>query len=184
MTRDSKKAAEALKAKLAAKTQQLTEEREQYTSLIRKAEEKGKAAQAALEAAESGTDPQAYVRAKGALSAAQDEQEFFQLKLEQLNRDGILGDAEYNVVVQDVQAAALAERQIMEKDIRGLARRMAEIAAAYVADIGGLDEILKQLATLKPNQPTAYANRSGPSPVLAFATNAGRWENGLSNLGK
>ena len=184
MTRDNKKAVDGLKARLAAKAQQLTEEREQYTSLIHKAQEKAQTAQAALEAAESGTDPQAYIRAKGALSAAQDEREFFQKKLEQLDKDGILSDQEFHAVVQDVQAAALAERQLMERDVRDLARRMAEIAAAYQADLASLDKILAELATLKPNQPAAFANKSGPSPVLAFAFNAGRWENGLSSYGK
>ena len=179
MTRDNKKAVDGLKARLAAKAQQLTEEREQYTSLIKKASEKAGAAQAALEAAESGTNPQTYIAAKSALSAAQDEREFFQKKLEQLDKDGILSDQEFHTVVQDVQAAALTERQLMEKDVRALARRMGEIADGYVADIAVLDKILEELAVLKPNQPAAFSNTAGISGVLQFAANAKRWETNL-----
>lgn len=181
MLKETRKTADGLKAKLAAKSQQLTEERKQYERLICQAEEKARAAQAALETAENGTDPQAYVRAKGALSAAQDEREFYVKKREQLNRDGILGDAEYNIAVQDIQAAALAERQIAEKDIRGLARRMAEIASAHDADIEALNGILAELADLKPNKPTVYANVAGPSGILTFADRAGKWEATISN---
>ena len=184
MIKDNRKLADGLKAELAAKISELTTKREQYEGLILKAEQKAQAAEAALGAAESGTDPGAYTRAKAALNAAQDEREFYQLKLEQLNEAGILTDAEYHNVVRDVQAAALTERQLMEKDVRGLARRMAEIADAYVKDIAALDEILGQLDALKPDQPKAYANKSGPSGVLQFATNAGKWESSLSNLGK
>lgn len=184
MTKDNKRTADGLKARLAAKAAELNEKQAQYAALIHKAEEKARSAEAALEAAESGTDPEAYVRAKGALSAAQDEREFYALKLQQLDEGGLFTDTEYHTTVQDVQAAALTERQLMEKDIRGLARRMGEIAAAYDADINVLDEILGQLNTLKPNQPRAYANKSGPSGVLQFATHAGKWELTLPDYGK
>lgn len=179
MTKDNSKTITAFKAMLAAKTAELNEKQAQYAGLISKAEEKARAAEAALGAAESGTDPGAYTRAKAALNAAQDEREFYQLKLEQLNEAGILSDAEYRNVVRDVQAAALTERKLMETDVRGLARRMGEIADGYLADVASLDGILEQLAVLKPNQPAVFSNTAGPSGVLQYATNAKRWEANL-----
>ena len=179
MTKDNSKTVNAFKAMLAAKTAELNEKQARYAGLVNKAEEKARAAEDALGAAESGTDPAAYVRAKSALNAAQDEREFYQLKLEQLNEAGILTDAEYHNVVRDVQAAALTERQLMEKDIRGLARRMGEIADGYLADTAALDKILEELTVLKPNQPAVFSNTAGPSGVLQYATNAKRWEANL-----
>lgn len=120
-------------------------------------------------------DTKAYLAAKRDKEEAEGEREMYQRRLAQIERDGLVSDAEAKQIVEDLRAAEEDEFQSLTKEVKELAVRIAELHHSYEEAKKELNDLNSLLPEIKPNmQSNPLAVRMG-NAVFSFAAYAERF---------